>query len=305
MPMTFETACAYFLVKNYQKWGAPVALHAWDDWETLGDRLGNRLGCHIWHPGHWDTFWRRSIEMSTPHHTDLLTLCDALQSAGIWLSFNGDDSLVVGPTALVQQHPTLLEGVRAHKAALLRLLEDSLAHSLFGEKNDDARFEREDCPDCHQPCLIVLGPRRLGVHRVPDGKSVCPGSDRAQTITADVILGPFVADRCVVRAESSLSWYAIRGALEGWCAERSFLLPPRPFVFAWFDTHFSRQGTEDCPAWVGLTLTLPEWGLDDEPVAIAPPAVVLPQSRKKLVLKVTKPKAPTTQSSLFPAEVAP
>lgn len=51
----FATAQAYFLVKNYQQWGARIRLHSWDTWDKLGDRLGERLGQHIWHPSHWET----------------------------------------------------------------------------------------------------------------------------------------------------------------------------------------------------------------------------------------------------------
>lgn len=50
----FVAAQAYFLVKNYQNWGARVRLHPWDTWDKLGDRLGERLGNHIWHPSHWE-----------------------------------------------------------------------------------------------------------------------------------------------------------------------------------------------------------------------------------------------------------
>jgi hypothetical protein len=53
MPMTIENARAYFLVKNYANWDAPIRLPSGDTWDTLADRLEQRLGYHIWHPWHW------------------------------------------------------------------------------------------------------------------------------------------------------------------------------------------------------------------------------------------------------------
>lgn len=52
-PMQLENARAYFLVKNLANWRAPIALHPWDTWEQLADRLEIRFGYHIWHPWHW------------------------------------------------------------------------------------------------------------------------------------------------------------------------------------------------------------------------------------------------------------
>jgi hypothetical protein len=54
MPMRLETAQEYFRMKGLAHWGARVALASWDTWEGLGDRLGARLGHHIWHPVHWE-----------------------------------------------------------------------------------------------------------------------------------------------------------------------------------------------------------------------------------------------------------
>lgn len=208
--------------------------------------------------------------MPMSHHTNLLTLCDALQKAGIWLSLNGENALIAGPTQLVQRHPKLLEGLRQHKGAIVQLLEESLAHGLFGEQADDSRFERETCPECQQACLVVLAPRRIGVHRLPDGQTVCSGSDRAQYAAVEVIMQTFLDDRCLPRPSAVLSWYAIRGALEAWCLERTFFLPPRPFVLQWLDKHFTRHGDDERPMWQGLTLTLSEWGLEDEPSPTLP-----------------------------------
>jgi hypothetical protein len=48
----------------------------------------------------------------------------------------------------------------------------------------------------------------------------------------------------------------------------------------WLDAHFDRHGDEQKPGWSGLTLTLREWGLDDEP---RPP--VEPAQPRKAVLR--------------------
>lgn len=217
--------------------------------------------------------------MSTDSHQTLLMLCQDLSTAGIWLSLTAEDTLIVGPTKVVHGHPALLARVRTHKAALMRLLEDSLAHGVFGEKADDARFEREQCPDCGQDCLIVLSPRRLGVHRMPSGKEVCPGSNQAQYMAATTILEAFVGDRCLQRKGAVLSWHSLRGALETWCLARGFFLPPRAFVLACLDHLYARVEKGDVPMWGGLTLTLDEWGLEETPAPVAAPAPV----RKRLL----------------------
>lgn len=220
--------------------------------------------------------------MSNDQHQALLTLCHNLSTAGIWLSLTEEDALIVGPTALVQAHPALLASVRTHKPALLALLQDSLAHEIFGTKDTDPRFEREACPDCGQDCLIVLSPRRLGVHRMPSGTEVCPGSDRAQQSATSTLLEAFTADRCLRRPGVLLSWYSLRGALEAWCLARGFFLPPRSFVLAWLDQTYTRiQHQSDVPMWEGLTLTLEEWGMEDN----TPAPQRLPPVTKKTVLK--------------------
>jgi hypothetical protein len=53
-PMCLQTAREYFRMKAMANWGARVQLASWDTWEGLGDRLGSRLGQHIWHPVHWE-----------------------------------------------------------------------------------------------------------------------------------------------------------------------------------------------------------------------------------------------------------
>lgn len=218
--------------------------------------------------------------MPISERTELLTLCSQLHDAGIWLSLNAEDALIVGPTALVKSHPELLADVRTHKPALLSLLQDCLAHGMYGREEDDPRFAREACPDCGQMCLVVTPPRRIGVHRIPTGVATCPGSDRAQQVTADTIMSSFIADRCTDRRMSLITWYSLRGALEAWCLERSMLLPPRPFLIAWLDAHYTRHGDIATPSWEGLTLTLLEWGLDDGPPPPPPPV----KPREKLTL---------------------
>ena len=103
--------------------------------------------------------------MPMTYRTDLLTLCDALSTAGIWLTLNAEGALVAGPASLVARYPALLAQLKTHKADITQLLTESLAHSLFGEHGEDVRFDREPCPECGRQIQIVLGPRRLAVHR--------------------------------------------------------------------------------------------------------------------------------------------
>ena len=56
-PMRITQARAYFRLKGLQAWGAEVELHPWDTWDRLADRLGTRLGRHIWHLSHWDGYY--------------------------------------------------------------------------------------------------------------------------------------------------------------------------------------------------------------------------------------------------------
>jgi len=95
----------------------------------------------------------------------------------------------------------------------------------------------------------------------------------------------FLDDRCTPRRGVVLSWYALRGALEAWCLERTFFLPPRPFLLAWLDAHFPRHGDDERPMWEGLTLTLREWGLDEATDGEPPAVTVMP--RTKTVLRAS------------------
>jgi hypothetical protein len=202
------------------------------------------------------------------HREALLTLCHDLQAAGIWLSLTESGELTAGPTALVHRHPDVLQQLRQHKAAILHLLEDCLAREIFGESSDDARFAHEVCPECQQSCYVIQSPRRLEVHRTVDNTAVCPGSERAQQACADTIMQAFIADRCVPRRMAVLTWHGLRGALEAWCHQRGWLLPPRPYIVAWLDSHYTRvDQSEALPRWAGLALTMEEWLGDDEGVS--------------------------------------
>jgi hypothetical protein len=189
----------------------------------------------------------------------LLTLCHDLEAVGIWLYLQNDTTLIAGPPELVRRRPDLLQQLRVHKAALVRLLEDCLAVDTCGTNADDTRFARELCPDCQQSCYVIYPPRRLAVHRTPDNQAVCPGSERAQVAVAQTVLTAFITDRCVQRPSSVLTWYSLRGALQAWCVQRGWLLPPRPALLAWLDAHYKQLGDADLPRWAGLTLTIEEW----------------------------------------------
>jgi hypothetical protein len=197
----------------------------------------------------------------------LLALCHDLQAAGIWLYLPEPGVLRAGPPALVHRHPDLVQRLREHQATILYLLEDCLAQQIFGERADDARFDHETCPECQRTCYVIQPPRRLEVHRIADNTAVCPGSERAQQVCADTIMQAFVADRCVERRLAMVTWYGLRGALEAWCYRRGWLLPPRPYLVAWLDTHYPRiDQHEDMPRWSGLVLTVEEWLGDKEDV---------------------------------------
>src|SRR5512145_2982150 len=186
------------------------------------------------------TLFSRPAERDT-----LLDLCHELQEAGIWLYLDTDDALIAGPPSLLQHHPVLLDRLRAQKSALVRLLQDCLVTDVFCAGREDPRFAREICPECQRSCLILQPPRRLEAHRLPDGQTVCPGSERAQHATAQTIMQAFIVDRCVQRPQSVLTWYGLRGALTAWCRDRGWLLPPRPYITSWLDSHYTRLGDNE------------------------------------------------------------
>ena len=45
-----------------------------------------------------------------------------------------------------------------YKEAISQLLEEQLVHSLFGEADDDARFESDVCPECQQTVYVIAPP---------------------------------------------------------------------------------------------------------------------------------------------------
>ena len=195
-----------------------------------------------------------------------LAVCHQLAEAGLWLKLTGDEGLHVGPTALVNAHPHLLEKVRAHKAAILELLRESLAYQVLGTADGTAgHFELEPCPECQQPSFVVTAPRRLAVHRTPDGLAVCPGAVQAQETVTHALVQRYIVERCIQRPGSVLSWMALRGGIEGWAREQSLLLPPRPYVIAWMDAHYARMGNDETyPSWRGISFTVEEWLGEDE-----------------------------------------
>jgi hypothetical protein len=201
-------------------------------------------------------------------YAETLALCRALYDAGLWLRVADNDLLSVGPTPVARQHPELLTQLRRHKPTILAILRETLAYQVLTETTLPAEhFVTEICPECHQPSLVVAAPRRLAMHRMPDGTAVCPGAARAQNAAAQTVMVRFLAERCVQRPGAALTWIALRGALESWACEVSWLLPPRPYLIAWMDAHYTRLSSDEVYAsWKGLTFTLREWLGEDEPV---------------------------------------
>jgi hypothetical protein len=205
---------------------------------------------------------------------DAMAVCKALARADIWLELHPEtQALVLGPTKRVQAHPELLQQVRAHKQRILETLQETLAYEVVGTPAT-GRFQVEPCPACQHPVFVITAPRRLAVHRTPNGSTVCPGAVAAQETVAQILMTQFIADRCVQRSESVLTWMALRGGLEGWAREQGYLLPPRPYLIAWMDAHYNRLSPDEVYAsWAGLTFALHEWfGGDEEPPAVVPGA---------------------------------
>jgi hypothetical protein len=215
-----------------------------------------------------------------------LALCHALQEAGLWLSLRDQETLVVGPTAVARQHPDLLDQVRVHKPALMAVLRETLAYEVLGaHAGTEGTFTTDICPACQQPSWIITPPRRLAVHRTPDGTAVCPGAIKAQEETAHVLMQAFIVHRCVQRPGSVLTWMALRGGLEGWACQQGLLLPPRPYLIAWMDQHYTRMGKDDTyPLWQGLTFSLEEWLGEDEGDTTPADTLSTPAPRRKVVL---------------------
>ena len=211
---------------------------------------------------------------------DAITICYALAQADIWIELHPEtQALILGPTERVQAHPDLLQQVRAQKAQILEALQETLAYQTLAPP-DHGRFQVETCSVCQQPAFVILAPRRLAIHRTPDGTAVCPGAIQAHEAVAQTLLTRYIAQRCVQRTGSVLTWMALRGGLEGWAREQGWLLPPRPYLIAWLDAHYKRMSKDEAyPSWAGLTFTVEEWLGDDEaPVPVSsdqPPRLVL------------------------------
>jgi hypothetical protein len=216
--------------------------------------------------------------------TDAIHVCDALAQAGIWLQLHPDtQSLILGPTPIVQAHPELLQQVRDQKAHILTALRETLAAEVVSAP-EASRFELETCPACQQPSFVILAPRRLAVHRLPGGQTVCPGAIQAQEAVADTLMTRFITQRCLERPQAVLTWMALRGGIEGWARDQGWLLPPRQYLIAWMDRHYERMSADEIYAsWKGLTFTVEEWlGTDED---VPPPATV--EQPRRLVLKAS------------------
>lgn len=228
---------------------------------------------------------------------DLLVLFHALATAGLWLRFDEKEHrLLLGPESLVRQHPDYLAQVRQHKPAIIETLLSMQEHTLFCRVDADPRFAHACCSECGQQVYIMLKPRRLAAHRLPDNQTVCPGSDRAQLIVAEQILEAFLADRCVERPGGLLTWESLQQALQAWCTERDLWLPPPQYLQQWLTQRFGAyQGKGRKaplgPVWEGLTLTQLEW-LGDEEHAAAPP--IFHSQDVRHIRPVTKKKATLT-----------
>jgi hypothetical protein len=216
-------------------------------------------------------------------YDDAIALCHQLAQADIWIELHPEtQTLLLGPTARVQAYPALLRAAKTHKALLLETLQQTLACEVVSTP-EAGRFQVETCPTCQQTTFVILAPRRLAVHRTVDGTAVCPGAAQAQEAVAETLMTRFITQRCLPRPGASLTWMALRGALEGWAREQGWLLPPRPYLLAWMDAHYTRLSPDPVYAsWQGLTFTLEEWFGEEEAVPVAAPPA---RRSTKLVVK--------------------
>src|SRR6516225_10167075 len=103
---------------------------------------------------------------------EALAVCKTLARAEIWIELHPDtQTLMLGPTARVQAHPELLQQVRTQKSHILEALQETLAYEVMGSP-ETGRFQVEACPACQQTVFVITAPRRLAVHRTPDGRTV-------------------------------------------------------------------------------------------------------------------------------------
>lgn len=216
-------------------------------------------------------------------HAAALAVCHALAAKGIMIQLVPEEgTLILSPVHLVEQHPALLQEVRAHKPAILAAMLDCLVMGVL-DTPGSGRLVTERCPVCEQPTFVVSPPRRLGVHRTQDGRHECPGSVQEQERVTRTLMGAFMQECLIKRPGSIVSWMALRGCLEPWACVKGLLLPPRPYILAWLDGAFTRTGKDETyPSWAGVTFQLKEWGLEDEP-AEAP--VQAPKGKRRAKLR--------------------
>lgn len=338
MPITNHCSEADVLVNgrpvvigSAPEWHIVLALRAWTDvsvlhgitWESLATDMDSRFPPHVWAPCHreksclatgqcyeWPCLKGRCMADPT-----ILGILDALSKVGIWVSLSDDETLIIGPEKAVADHPDLLVLVRSHKPAVIHAIKSMQAYAFFGRDTDDSRFETATCLECSQEVYVIASPRRLSVHRLIDGKTVCPGSERAQLATAEALLTAFIIDRCVPRPGAILTWTSLRAALLAWCAAREFWLPPPQYLQQWLGEHYTvgtMGGKQNPlgPVYEGLSLKQEEWLGDDEDIkaaaqqvqAAARAAVAAPPKKAKLVATGKAP-TPAVVEELWPTLV--
>ena len=197
----------------------------------------------------------------------MLSILHRLSEVGLWIQRKQDGSLIVGPMRLVQQHQDLIAEVRPYKEAISQLLEEQLVHSLFGEADDDARFESDVCPECQQTVYVIAPPdgghtstRRLAGHRLPDAKTVCRGGGLAATVGIPELLDAFLADRATLKPSALVTWRSVWTALRAWCYERQMLPLPAPeAVQVVLNARFTPCPMSTESAWGGLMLQQQAW----------------------------------------------
>ena len=204
----------------------------------------------------------------------IISLCSALAKVGIWLRLEEDDSLIAGPNRLVAKHRDLITEVKQYKHAIIQLIKSQHAHALFGEADDDPRFASDTCPKCHQR-VYVMSPtdgdnastRRLSVHRVVDGKSVCPGGGLASTVEVPEMLNAFLQNCAIDRLGALLSWTSLWSAFRAWAYERQMLPLPAPETLQEaMSQRFEAITNPNGLAWGGVALCQQQWlgDKDDE-----------------------------------------
>jgi hypothetical protein len=200
---------------------------------------------------------------------------NALTAAGLWIARKADGSgWQIGPKALMDQHPDLVAEARAQKTGLCALIESHPATALFTLPDDPAHGETEACAACGQTVYVIAGDngqgKRLGAHRLPDGRTVCTKSlvpVKPPVPQAVALLERFIAERCEPRPQALLTWYGFRGALMGYCLRHHLTMPQEDEIRAYMLAHYplppgirKHQGE----AFAGLVMKVSEWLGDDK-----------------------------------------